>query len=751
MEEYLNVLNEQQREAVVHEGSPLLILAGAGSGKTRVITTKIAYLISQKGVDPWSILSVTFTKKAANEMRERAVAIDERARECMIRTFHSFGSWFLRRYAEVAGLDENFTVYDDDDMATIIKGIDGHLQKNATRQIAKFISLCKDYFLTPDDDLTMIQQDFSVSREVDLKQFYKKYQEQLRATGNVDFGDLIMLPVIIMDEYKQIADYIHNRFKVIMVDEYQDSNIAQYKLLQCLSGVKEGNNCYVCVVGDDDQSIYHFRGAEVENILTFQDKFPNTQIIRLERNYRSTSQILDLAGMVVSKNRNRLGKTLVADRGEGGKPVLAFLPDQMAEATFVADLISKSVLDGSLYRDWAILYRTNAQSLAFEKEFIRRKIPYEIVGSLKFYEREEIKDALAYLSLCSNKRDIINFKRIINKPTRGIGEKTQDKIISEAFYVKDDGGPGYKNLVAVTDNIKDSLPKKAREGATEFVKLFENLKNSFDDSENLSFFMKKLIEDSGLVDFHKEGDKIEGTTRVANLMELVNEARHYTCNMQGITDFLDSISLYRTLDLENENQGEEPVTLITLHNTKGLEYNQVVITGLEEGIFPHMGKAGEELEEERRLFYVGITRARDELYLTSVRRRFMYGNVQIMPPSTFLKEGIGGFSIIGDIPYGFYPENNNYKTEKKKVPYTGPAFGKQIPNPVREEQNGVLSSLSKKYKVGTKIHNDEFGTGYITKSKMRDDNLVITVTYEDGSQKVYLPQFQANKLDIIKD
>ena len=738
MKEYLDILNDEQRAAVEHEGSPLLILAGAGSGKTRVITTKIAYLISEKNVDPWSILSVTFTKKAANEMRERAIAIDERAAQCQIRTFHSFGAWFLRRYAEVAGLEPTFTVYDDDAMALIIKEVVPSLSTKEVRTAAKLISLAKDYCLTPEDDLTEIQGDF------DLNDIYGKYQKRLRATGNTDFGDLIMMPVQIMEQYSQIADYIHNRFKVIMVDEYQDSNIAQYKLLQCLSGIEQGNNSYVCVVGDDDQSIYHFRGAEVENILTFPEKFPGTQIIRLERNYRSTSKILDLAGMVVSKNQNRLGKKLIADRGEGGQPVLAFLPDQNAEATFVADLITKSVLAGGKYSDWAVLYRTNAQSLCFEKEFLHRKLPYVVVGSLKFYEREEIKDALAYLSLFANARDIISFRRIVNKPTRGIGEKTKTKIIESAVVINDDGESVFSNLVEAVRKMKDSLSKKAKEGAEGFVKLFDVLEHSFNEDENLSFFIKRLIEDSGLDEFHKAGDVIEGTQRVANLQELVNTAVPYACSKEGLTEFLDAINLDRRLELENGEVEEDPVTLITLHNTKGLEYNKVIITGLEEGIFPHMGKTGAELEEERRLFYVGVTRARDELYVTSASSRLMYGSWQHMLPSTFLKDASNGFKVIGQAPFGF--GNNAREAIKNKIANTIGVSGRSTCN-----NSGEKNELSEKWKKGTKLFHDEYGYGIVTATSFRDDEFVITVQFENSGIKKFMPKYQAKSLMIVKD
>lgn len=737
---YLDLLNEQQRAAVVHEGSPLLILAGAGSGKTRVITTKIAYLIKEKNIDPWSILSVTFTKKAANEMRERAVAIDERAADAQIRTFHSFGSWFLRKYAEHAGLEPSFTVYDDDDVATLIKKAEPSLSTKEVKLAARQISLAKDYCLTPDDDLGIIGSEF------DLNDIYLKYQKRLRATGNADFGDLIMLPVQILESYTEVADYINNRFKVIMVDEYQDSNIAQFRLLQSLSGIKQGSGTYVCVVGDDDQSIYKFRGAEVENILTFPEKFPGTQIIKLERNYRSTANILNAAGLVVKKNHHgSLEKTLVADRGEGGKPVLAFLPDQNSEATFAADLVTKSVNEGSKYSDWAILYRTNAQSLGFEKEFLHKKIPYVVVGSLKFYEREEIKDALAYISFCANHKDEISFRRIINKPSRGIGEKTQDKLMENAFVLNAEGVPVYSDLLENIRNHKSELSKKAGDGAEAFVKLFDTLANCFDENKALSDFVERVIRDSGLDEYHKAGDEIEGTTRVQNLQELVNTAVPYKCTMEGLLQFLDAINLDRTLDAENQAEGDNAVTLITLHNTKGLEYKKVIITGLEEGVFPRMEKQGAELEEERRLFYVGITRARDELYVTSTAKRCLYGRWDFMRPSPFIKEAAEAFTIVGQVPFGF--------STRKASPYghfgrDASAFGNGTEDSSEDKEDNGLSS---KWKKGTHVYHDDYGEGAIVAAYSNSGEFVIEVQFATGARKKFLPAYQAKSLEIIAD
>lgn len=741
----LSVLNEEQYAAVVHEGSPLLILAGAGSGKTRVITTKIAYLINQKNVEPYSILSVTFTKKAANEMRQRAVAMEERAQSSVIRTFHSFGSWFLRKFSQEVGLIPSFTVYDDSDMEVLLKKAVPSLSSKEAKLAAHQISLAKDYFLTPEDDLTLLGSEF------DINQIYFEYEKRLRATGNVDFGDLIMKPAQIMEQYQEIENYIHNRFKVVMVDEYQDSNIAQYKLLQKISGVERNTGNYVCVVGDDDQSIYKFRGAEVQNILSFSEKFPGTEIVKLQTNYRSTSKILDAASIVVQKNKNRLGKTLVSDRGEGEKPTLAFLGDANEEATYVADLIKNSLKNDGNYSDWAILYRTNAQSLTFEKEFLKRKIPYVLVGSLKFYEREEIKDVLAYISLLANPQDEISFRRIVNKPTRGIGPKTQDAIVENAF-----DGNQYKNLLEFSKEYSENLTKKAKEGVESFLSIMNSISESLKTEKNLAEFIQKVSVITGLEEYYKSSDEIEGTSRVENLQELANSAVPFECSIEGLTEFLDSINLDRSLELSEGEVSNDAVTLITLHNTKGLEYNKVVITGLEDGIFPRMGKVGDELEEERRLFYVGITRAKDELYITSVAKRLMYGSWQYMKPSQFLSDAEDAFSVIGRVPYGF--ASYSKPTTKKQNFGT---FGKQITNSTFASRGATFTSqdFSKEedyqtaldYQTGTKVFVDDEGYGIITKQFVKNEEIVVDVQFENGKVKKYLPKYQKNKLLVIKD
>ena len=721
LKKYLSLLNPEQKKAVEHFDSPLLILAGAGSGKTRVITTKIAYLINQKGILPYSILAVTFTKKAAKEMLDRAILMEPRAEESMIRTFHSFGSWFLRKYYQEAGIDKNFTVYDDDDMVTLLSKAVPELKKTQAAGIAHFISLAKDYCYTPESPELN-----EISSEPDFPRFYKMYQDRLRQTGNVDFGDLIMLPVMVLEQNEKIRNQMHYRFKVILVDEYQDSNVAQFRLLKALSCE---NSTYVCVVGDDDQSIYKFRGAEVRNILSFQKEFPGTALIRLERNYRSTEKILFAADKIVSQNEQRLGKTLVAERGEGKQPVLVFLPNQDEEAKFCASMILHSHEQGCPYKDWAILYRTNAQSLTFESEFLHQKIPYQVVGSLKFYEREEIKDMLAFLRLVANPKDEISFRRIVNKPARALGTVAQNKILKEAVT-----SSGLQSLVDACKKVADTFSKKAKEGAAEFCAMMEEFIESINTSQkesSLSEFVELIMNKSTLLEYHKAQDEIAGTQRAANMQELVNSAVLYEYSVQGLLDFLDHIELDRTLESE-EDETLDSVTLITLHNTKGLEFPRVIITGLEYGIFPRENKDEAELEEERRLFYVGITRAKDELYITSCAERRLYGKTNFMEPSPFLLEmGKEPFRVLGEKPRSFLACDES--------------------QPVSGEDSGDGDDEKKKWSVGTRIYHDDYGYGQIVRSSYSEGELVISVLFENGGTKKFIPAYQKSSLMIVKD
>ncbi|MDR0524313.1 MAG: ATP-dependent helicase [Spirochaetaceae bacterium] len=686
---YLKPLNPEQREAVLHTGKPLLILAGAGSGKTRVITTKIAYLIREQGLDPRSILAVTFTNKAAREMAERARLIDGRAQFAMLRTFHSFGAWFLRRYSDLAGLESGFTIYDDADTLALLSLIREKGSRGEIKSYAHNIARAKDYFLNPEDsDLSLIDY------RKDFRRVYQEYEERLGQIGNVDFGDLIKKPVEVLRNNPKFAERFRERFRAVLVDEYQDANIAQFELLRELCGPET----YLCVVGDDDQSIYRFRGAEVRNILEFPDRFAGTEVIRLERNYRSVAPILGVASSVIARNRGRLGKTLIPERGKGKQPVWTFLPNQEEEVNFCAELIESSVKKNfshtekssdPKYADWAVLYRTNAQSLGFETEFLRRRIPYRVVGSLKFYEREEIKDALALLAIVANPKDEVAFRRVVNKPARGVGPAAAARIVSEAQA--SDG-----NLLTAARRLAPELSAKAKSGLTNFLKAIksgqaflgisvstqlvieltaealeqtekkpkkqerkpkntstENQKREhLQSGEGLSGCVITLIENTGIAEYHLDHDEIAGNQRFNNLQELANAASLYPASETGLTLFLEHIELDRSLDDDkNTDEARDAVTLITFHNTKGLEFKRVIMTGLEQGVFPRKEEIGEELEDERRLFYVGATRAMDELYLCSTALRRLYGRTEPMQPSQFFYEINRNYlRTIGDEP-----------------------------------------------------------------------------------------------------
>jgi DNA helicase-2/ATP-dependent DNA helicase PcrA len=759
---YLEILNPEQREAVLHEGKPLLILAGAGSGKTRVITTKIAYLIREKGVDPRSILAVTFTNKAAREMADRARLIDGRAGDAMLRTFHSFGAWFLRRNGRLGGLEPGFVIYDDDDTIALLGTIMEGAPRAETRTMAGKIARAKDYFLSPDDPELDLIDHSKIFRAV-----YKKYEEKLSSIGNVDFGDLIRKPVEILRSQGEVARRFRERFRVILVDEYQDANVAQSELLKELYSP----GAYICVVGDDDQSIYRFRGAEVKNILEFPDCFGGADIIRLERNYRSTTPILKAAASVVDHNQGRLGKKLKSERGDGKAPVLAFLPDQDTETEFCAELIQKSVNAANLtYSEWAVVYRTNAQSLGFETEFLRRKIPYRVVGSLKFYEREEVKDTLALLSFLVNPRDEIAFRRVVNKPARGVGPATIDKIIEEASGPRAEREGRRGNLLLAAKYLAPELPAKARSGIAVFLKAIEAGTEALSETadqeaadskletvkskksskagglrsgEGLSECVVRLAVESGLAEHYIAEDEIAGNQRLSNLQEVANAASLYAATRDGLLEFLEHIELDRAME-EASGPGTDAVTLITLHNTKGLEFRRVIMTGIEQGIFPRDDKKDDDLEEERRLFYVGATRAMDELYLTSCAYRRMYGRTESMEPSLFLKEiDHKGLRIIGSVPSGFTALGGLKKNSRSTTGFQGgkPGFPGGKP----------MVTSDGRWALGDRVYHDDHGYGQITQIREGDDGPVVKVVFETGHELRFLSLHQSSGFTKIKD
>jgi DNA helicase-2/ATP-dependent DNA helicase PcrA len=725
--EYLLNLNDKQLEAVYHEGNPLLILAGAGSGKTRVIISKIAYLVRERGYEPRSILAVTFTNKAAAEMYERVTAMVPESSGVMIRTFHSFGAWLMRRNSHLLNMNSDFSIYDDEDSITLLHSIYTEFTRKELTPYARMISRAKDYALQPEDDLSPISNDPS------LPEMYRAYERKLREIGNADFGDLILRPVELLAGDEEVRRRIYGRFRVVLVDEYQDSNVAQYELLKRLYGPET----YLCVVGDDDQSIYRFRGAEVRNILDFPHAFPGTDVIRLEQNYRSTETILRIAGEVVANNRGRMGKTLWTQILGGTKAHLAFLDNQDAEAEYCARLLE----DGNL-ENTAILYRTNAQSRSLETCFLKRGIPYKIVGSLRFYEREEIKDALAVLSLCANRKDEVAFRRVVNKPPRGLGAKSLEKVVDAAVS-------GGGDLIEALRTARPSLASKGKSGADEFLRFFGELEEKLENGD-LGDFVRFAVRGSGLVEYHRRQDEVSLTQKVANLDELIGAASVYPRGREGLTEFLEDLELDRSR-LAGEDPAAQPgVTLITMHNTKGLEFDRVIITGMEEGLFPSRpDEKDDELEEERRIFYVSITRARREVYFTSCRRRFMWGRTAVQMPSRFLQElpeeyvEVEGRPAYGSGLYGtgFYGDGSGTGGFGMDGSGTGGAGS--------GGDGGAAgnSAESGPYRRGVRVYHDDYGPGVVTKVEQGSSSELVWVQFEGGHTARFLPRYTS--LEII--
>lgn len=697
---WFEMLNDKQKEAVIHENNPLLVLAGAGSGKTRVITTRIAYLIQEKGFLPASILAVTFTNKAALEMKERVSKMVGGTRGVMVRTFHSFGAWVLRYSGELLGLKPGFTIYDDDDSLSLLKTLYPAQPKNELKEFAKAISRAKDNCLTPEDDLKIIHNDPK------FPEVYSKYETRLREIGNADFGDLIFMPIQLMEKYPEVQKRLQQRFQVLLVDEFQDSNIAQCRLVQMLT-TKE---TWLCVVGDDDQSIYKFRGAEVDNILSFSDKFEGCDIIKLEQNYRSTQNILDAASYLVAHNQGRLGKTLWTEKEAGREIALTVLYNQKEEAEYAA-----SIIQDSPEKETAILYRTNAQSRAFEDCFRRLQIPYKLIGNLSFYEREEVKDGMAYLSFFLNPYDEVAFRRIINKPQRGIGPGSLKIILGQSSLF---GG----QFLSATESAVELLKGKASNGANSWYnEMRVDIEN--DTSRTLDSFVRSLFKRVGLLDWYRDRDLKEMGNREGNLVELINSAAEYELSREGLIQFIENQELRATPPEEEDS--ENRVILITMHNTKGLEFERVIITGLEEGLFPSYSDIYDDeskLEEERRLFYVSITRAREELYITSCRNRMKWGRFEESFPSRFLRELPEELIELNNLPFA-----------------SGGNFG----------SNSSKSDRDTDYPVGLQVIHEDYGLGVIYKNEVKGAHEVIFISFESGQNCRMITQFSEHKLEKL--
>ena len=708
----LSNLNEMQREAVLHSGSPLLILAGAGTGKTRVITVKIAWMVDELRIPPYGILAVTFTNKAAKEMKERLLSMSKEGSAVMIRTFHSFCAWLLRNYAESIGLTRNFNIYDDEESIALLKSLFPDFDKKRLRYFASLIARAKDYGLTYSDELDKLTTDS------DFPQVYKVYQNRLNEIGNCDFGDLILKSVELLSNNPNIKAQVQQRFRAVLVDEYQDSNIAQFKLLQHLYNPDN----YLCVVGDDDQSIYKFRGAEVENILTFQRHFPKTHIIKLEQNYRSTSTILDGASAVVANNSSRLGKKLWTNQ-TGGEPIKLYqLNDQKEEAALVVSLI-----DRANPQNTAVLFRTNAQSRPFEEALGKERIPYRLVGSLRFLEREEIKDIIAYLAFFLNSKDEIAFRRIVNKPARAIGPTTTDQILDYYRQTKADTN----SILSAMQNYYNRLPNKGSKTATgikAFISIYDEAAPVLQE-KSLAAFVKFILDRSGLYNHYKDDDQLNATTKALNLDEFFNKAKEYEKGEEGLIQLLQDINLDN--EVANSKNADEPgVVLITMHNTKGLEFEQVIVTGMEEGLFPSLRSEEEgNLEEERRICYVSMTRAKSDLVLSCCKSRLLYGRVQSFLPSRFLQEIP---KQLLDIHVAKDPYSHLLKGDQDY------SFRRKAINISEDDED---ENLERKYSVGDGVYHSDYGEGMVTSSFFKNGKECLYVRFATGQEKYFIADY----------
>ncbi|MQL53901.1 DNA helicase PcrA, partial [Desulfofundulus thermobenzoicus] len=623
-------LNPAQARAVTHRDGPLLVLAGAGSGKTRVLTTRIAYLL-QQGVSPLHILAITFTNKAAREMKERVAAmVPDVARELWVATFHSTCLRVLRRQARFLGYAENFVIYDDADQQTVIKECLKELnmdeKKFPPRALSAAISGAKNRLLPPEEYGD--QADSFFTRQA--ARVYALYQDKLHRNNALDFDDLIMLTVRLFRENPAVLRHYQNRFRYILVDEYQDTNQAQYVLVNLLAA--EHRN--LCVVGDPDQGIYGWRGANIQNILDFEKDYPEALVVKLEQNYRSTQTILDAANQVIKRNRGRKEKRLWTAAGPGTPVVVYMAGDERTEAGFVADRVARLRQRGIPYRDMAVLYRTHAMSRVLEEVFLSRGIPYTIVGGLKFYDRKEIKDLLAYLRLVVNPADTVSLRRIINVPRRGVGEASLNKLLA---YSMEKGIPALEALARAPE--VPGLNGPVRAACTGLARLFARL---YEQSGELSVteLARAVLERTGYWQELLAENTVESRTRQENLKEFLSVTREFDQRAEdrSLPAFLAELSLVS--DVDHYDQEADQVVLMTLHSAKGLEFPVVFLVGMEEGVFPHSRSLTEpaELEEERRLCYVGITRARERLYLTHSWQRTLYGVTRHNDPSRFLEE-----------------------------------------------------------------------------------------------------------------
>ncbi len=734
----LSVLNIEQKEAVLDEKDNLLILACAGSGKTLTITYKIAWAIENGFVYPSQVCAVTFTNRAAKEMRDRITSLlpEVDTSRMVVRTFHSLCASLLRRYPESVGLERNFSIYDDNDSFQVLCSV-CNKEKKVLKEISRTISKVKDLGLSPDDPKCGYYSSYP-----DFRAIYRSYNDALARSGNVDFADLIGKGVELLETNEEARAYCHSRFKLVLVDEYQDSNAEQFKFLSLFVSPSS----QLVAVGDDDQSIYSFRGAEIRNILSFADDFKNVREIKLEKNYRSTDQILAPASALIKHNKERHDKEIVsADGKTGPKPVVLVSDTGVMEAVRVCDIIRSQ----RSYSSTAILYRTNAQSLAFETELTRARIPYKVIGSFKFYDREEVKDSISFLRLLLNHRDRVAFERIINKPARKIGDKTIQNIFSRG-----------DDLYAALTSFADDNPSSSGDGARVFLRAWKNAEKRLDEGVNLGEVMTAALDETGLREYYEsESDAAVKKSRFENLSQLVSalsgnekpedsiadeneiEVLHRASTRRDLSDYLERITLDTTVIGNEDPRDKEGVTLITMHNTKGLEYDTVFCTGLESDIIPGRGGATEKtMEEERRILYVALTRARKRLYLSLARKRLVWGMTKTCTPSPFLYDIpsslLDGDSIFGRVS-SYSREPLPYTTRGASSFTNTPSWARGI-TMEKKEPKIKTDNRQLEFKKGDRVKALEKGEGTISDISSSGDKTIITVLYDSGRTMRYV-------------
>lgn len=730
-----DTLNEPQQEAVYSTDGPLLILAGAGSGKTRVLTHRIAYLIEEKGVNPWNILAITFTNKAAGEMRERVDSlVGFGAESIWVSTFHSMCVRILRRHIELLGYDTNFTIYDTDDQKTLMKDVCKLLQIDTKvykeRTLLSAVSQAKNELVTPEEFRLNAGGDYSGRR---IAEVYVEYEKQLKANNALDFDDLLIKTVQLFQTQADVLEYYQERFRYIMVDEYQDTNTVQFELVRLLAS-KYRN---LCVVGDDDQSIYKFRGANIKNILNFEQFFEDARVIKLEQNYRSTGNILNAANAVIRHNFGRKNKTLWTDKGEGEKIQFRQFDTAYDEAEYIVEDIRNHVDKGECtYSDNAVLYRTNAQSRMFEEKFVTANIPYKVVGGVNFYARREIKDLLSYLKTVDNGKDDLAVRRIVNVPKRGIGLTSINRVqdYASAYEI------GFYDALRAVDLI----PNIGRGAAKleSFVALIEHFKADAEEM-SLSDLMQEIIDETGYIESLQAEDMVEAEARIENIDELKSKIAAYeeTCEENNepatLSGFLEEVAL--VADIDSLDESSDYVVLMTLHSAKGLEFPRVYLAGMEDGLFPSYmtitADDPEEVEEERRLCYVGITRAEEELMLTCARRRMIRGETQYNKMSRFLKEIPMELLATGAVfeKEDKVPVKKNSHMQAKQAFKSTPFAG--------TKPFGSLSGEGLSYAEGDRVRHMKFGEGTVTHIVSGGRDYEVTVDFDSAGVKKMFAMF----------